>query len=44
MFDWDRIVHYEAGIFRGVSVIRHRYFVRADAYSWPECAGKAAIF
>jgi len=44
MFDWDRIVHYEAGIFRGVSVIRHRYFVRADAYSWPECTGKAAIF
>jgi hypothetical protein len=42
MFDWDRIGHYEAGIFLGVPVIHHHYFVRADAYSWPECAGKAA--
>lgn len=42
MFDWDRIGHYEACIVRGVPVIRHHYFVRADAYSWPEYAGKAA--
>jgi hypothetical protein len=42
MINWDRIGHYEAGIFRGVPVIRHHYFVRADAYSWPEYAGKTA--
>jgi hypothetical protein len=43
MVDWDRIGQHEAGIFRGVPVIRHDYFVRADPYSWPECTGKAAI-
>jgi hypothetical protein len=43
LFGWDRIGHYEAVIFRGFPVIRDHYFVRADAHSWPQCAGKAAI-
>jgi hypothetical protein len=43
LFDWDRIGHYEAGIFRSFLAIRNHYFVRANAYSWTECAGKAAI-
>src|ERR1700674_749445 len=35
--------YYEAGIFCGSAAVCRRHFVRADAYSWPGYADKAAI-